>query len=172
MHLLKGPCTAGHTESKLRRTPVLLDKIQFTVILGIIITQVAARFDVLLEQRFLRCKIELGVKKVTTAAAGLSGSTLGASTLNRKAGLGPKATLADYLFHTLKPAWILGVVIWEIERLTLPCQRIDAITHAWPFWIVRPKTLGIWEDINKTKKKRTTLTFDHLGDRNGIISAP
>jgi hypothetical protein len=65
----------------------------------------------LLEQQFLRYKIKPGVKNVTTAATGLSSRMIGVSSLNRKASLGPKATLADYLFHILKPAWILRVVI-------------------------------------------------------------
>ena len=41
--------------------------------------------------------------------------TLEAGAVGRKAMLGPKATLMDYMFHTLEPPWIIGVVIWEIK---------------------------------------------------------
>jgi hypothetical protein len=57
----------------------------------------------------------LGVKKVLTAATGLSLRMLGAKALDREAPLGPKATLANNVFHTLEPPQIIGVVIWKIK---------------------------------------------------------
>jgi len=85
----------------------------------------------------------LYVKEVAAAATGLSLRTLGARALSREALFGPKTTLADDLFHPLKPSQIIGVVIWEIERLLGTCQGIDAIAHAWPLWVVCPEVLWI-----------------------------
>jgi hypothetical protein len=60
-------------------------------------------------------EIKLGVKKVPTAATGLSLRMLGARALDREAPLGPKAVLVDNVFHTLEPPQIIGVVIWKIK---------------------------------------------------------
>jgi hypothetical protein len=125
------------------------------MVLGIVITQMTTRFDILLEQGLLWYEIVLSVKEMATAATAsglsLTGRTLGASALGREASLGPKATLTNDLFHALEPPWIRGVVIWKIKRLSLSCQGIDAITHAWPLWVVCPETLGISGDIDKIK---------------------
>ena len=102
----------------------------------------------LLEQGLLGCKIRLSVKDMATTATGWSLRTLGASTLDREASLGPKAALMDDLFHTLEPPWIIGVVSRKIKRLSLPCQGVDAIAHAWPLWVVHPEMLQILGDIN------------------------
>jgi hypothetical protein len=85
------------------------------MVFGIEVTQMAARFNVLLEQRLLRYEIGLRVKEMATAATGLSLRTLGASALNREAALGPKATLANDLLHTLEKPRIIGVIIWKIK---------------------------------------------------------
>ena len=127
----------------------------------------------LLEQQLLQCEIVLSVKQMSTATMGLSIRTLGAGAVGREATLGPKATLTDYVFHTFEPPQIIGVVIWEIKRLWLPYQGINAIAHAWPFWLVCPETLQILRDINEIKKtfrkKKMRHTFDRLGGRDGII---
>ena len=102
-------------ELELHCIPVLLDEIQLTVVFGVKIAQVAARLDMFLEQRLLQCEVRLRVENVATATAGLSVRTLGASTLNGEACLGPKPTLTDNVLHTFKPPQIVGVVIWEIE---------------------------------------------------------
>ena len=52
---------------------------------------------------------------MSTATMGLSIRTLGAGAVGREAMLEPKATLVDYVFHTLEPPQIIGVVIWEIK---------------------------------------------------------
>jgi hypothetical protein len=109
---------------------------------------VATRIDVLLEQGLLRCEIQLGVKEMVTTTTGWSLRMLGASTLDREASLGPKAVLTDDLFHPLEPPQIIRVVIRKVKGLLLPSQGIDAITHAWPLWVVHPETLGILGDIN------------------------
>jgi len=114
-HLIEGPCMASDTESKLCCTPVLLDEVQLAMVFGIVITQMSTRFNVFLEHWLLQFEIGLGVKDVTTAATGLSLRTLGASTLNRKAPLGPKSALTDNLLHTLEPPQIIGVVIWKVK---------------------------------------------------------
>jgi hypothetical protein len=116
------------------------------VILRIIITQMAARFNVLLEERFLRCEVVLSVKEMPTATTGLSLTcrTLGASALGREASLRPKAVLTDDTFHALEPPRIRGVIIWKVKGLLLAHQGVDAITHAWPLRVVRPETLGIY----------------------------
>ena len=118
------------------------------MVLGVIVAQMATRFDVLLEQRLLQCEVGLSVEEVATTTTGLSLRTFGASALDRKAALGPKATLADNLLHALEPPWIIGVVVWKIKGLSLICQGIDAIAHAWPLRVVRPETLGISGDID------------------------
>jgi hypothetical protein len=102
---------ASNAEPKLCCTSVLLDEIQFAVVLGIIVAQVATRYDVLLEEWLLRCEIVLSVKEMPTATAGLSFRTLGASALNREATFRPKAALADNLLHALEPPRITRVVI-------------------------------------------------------------
>ena len=114
-HLIEGPQTASNAEPKLHRAPVLLDEIQFTVVFGIVITQMPTRFNVFLKQRLLHFEVKLRVKDVTTAATGLSLRMLGASALDREAPLGPKAALANNLFHTLEPPRIIGVVIWKVK---------------------------------------------------------
>jgi hypothetical protein len=40
---------------------------------------------------------------------------LGASAFDEEAGIRPKAALVSNLFYTLKPPWIMGVVIWKVE---------------------------------------------------------
>src|SRR6266849_2517274 len=115
LHLVKGLCMASDMEPKLRCTPILLNKVQFTVVLGIIITQVTTRFDIFLELRFLQYEVGVCVKDVTAAASGLSLRMLGGSALDRKPPLRPKAMLADNLFHSLEPSWMMGVVIWKIK---------------------------------------------------------
>src|SRR6266849_10368976 len=84
LHLVKGLCMASDTEPKLCCTPILLNKVQFAVVLGIIITQVTTRFDIFLELRFLRYEVGLCVKDVMAAASGLSLRMLVASALDRK----------------------------------------------------------------------------------------
>jgi len=82
------------------------------------ITQMPARFDILLELWLLQYKIRLKVKDMAAATAGLSirgFGALGASALSREASLRPKPTLTDDIFHPLKPPRITRVVIWEIE---------------------------------------------------------
>ena len=100
------------------------------MILRVKVTYMAARLDVLLEQRFLRCEVGLSVEKMPTAATGRSLRTLGARALDREAALGPKAALADDALHTLEPPRECGVVIGKIERLAFSCQGIEAIAHA------------------------------------------
>jgi hypothetical protein len=153
LHLTKGPCTARNTVPKLCCTPVLLNKVEFAMILRIEVAQMTMRLDILLEQGLLRYEIELCVKNMPTAASGLSLTcgTLGARAFDREASLGPKSALADDLFHALEPPWIRGVIIWKIKRLPHSRQGIDAIAHAWPLWVVHPEALGILGDIDKKK---------------------
>ena len=68
---------------------------------------------------------------------------------------GPKATLADYMFHSLEPPWVKGMVIWEIKRLQCAGERVDAIAHAWPVRYRRPAAFGSCEGtlLRHTKKK-------------------
>ena len=89
---------------------------------------------------------------MATATAGLSLGMLGASALDGEACLGPKPALTDNVLHTFKPPRIVGVVIWEIERLPFSCQWVDAIAHAWPIQLVRPKALGISGDCKDQNK--------------------
>ena len=65
----------------------------------------------LLEQWLLRCKIMLSVKQMVTATFGLSLRRLAASIVGRKATLGLKAILTNYLLNTLKSPWIIRVII-------------------------------------------------------------
>jgi hypothetical protein len=104
-HLIKGPCTASNVEPKLCSTPLLLNEVQLAMVLGIEVTQVTTRFDILLEKGLLRHEVGLSVKDMATAATGLSltSRTLGASALDREASLGPKAMLTDDVFHALEP---------------------------------------------------------------------
>ena len=68
----------------------------------------------LLEQQLLHCEIMLGIEEVAAATSSLSLRML-ASTVDREASIGPKATLVNDLSHTLEPLWIIGVVIWEVK---------------------------------------------------------
>jgi len=56
----------------------------------------------------------LGIEEVAAATSSLSLRML-ASTVDREASIGPKATLVNDLSHTLEPPWIMGVVIWEVK---------------------------------------------------------
>lgn len=98
---------------------------------------------------------------MAAATADMSPRTLGASTLGRETSVRPKPALADNVLHALEPPRIFGVVIREVERLAVSCRGVDAITHAWPIWVVRPETLGISRDIvrirNKNKKESDAL---------------
>ena len=69
----------------------------------------------LLEKGLLRCSVGLGVKDVAAATTCWSVRTLGPSTLDREASLGPKAMLTDDLFHAFEPPWIVGVIIRKIK---------------------------------------------------------
>ncbi len=63
---------ASNVEPKLHRTPVLLNEVQFTVVLGIVITQVATGFDIFLKQWLLQCEIGLRIEEMVIAATGWS----------------------------------------------------------------------------------------------------
>ena len=52
-HLVNGPCMAGNAESKFCCTPILLNEIEFTVVFGIVVTQMAIQFNILLKQWLL-----------------------------------------------------------------------------------------------------------------------
>ena len=142
-HLLKGPCTASNAETEFRSTPVLLNEVQFTVVLGIKITQVTTRLDMLLKQRLLRHEIGLGVKEMSAATVGLLFGATGTSALGRETALRPKAALANNALHPLEPPWITRVVVGKIERLSLACQGIEAVAHAWAVRNMCPEALGI-----------------------------
>ena len=77
----------------------------------------AARFDVLLEQRLLRDEIRLAKKNMAAAAtcAGLPLRTLQSCALDRETPLGPEAALANNLLHPLKPPRIFGMVLRKIK---------------------------------------------------------
>ena len=68
---------------------------------------------------------------------------------------GPKAPLVDYLFHSLEPPWVKGMVIWEIKRLWRAGERVDAIAHVWPIRYRCPAVFGSYEGmlLRHTKKK-------------------
>src|SRR6266436_4712997 len=109
---------------------------------------------------------------MVTATTGLSLRMLGASTLDRKAHLRPKAVLADNLFHTLEPPQKSGVVFWEVEWLWFACQGgLTPSRMRGPFrWHVQ-RCLGSQRMlIRKKRVQKKEHTFDHLGHRNGIIS--
>jgi hypothetical protein len=72
LHLIKGLCMASNAEPKLCCAPVLLNEVQFTVVLGIVITQVAMGFDIFLKQWLLRCEVGLRIEEMATAAMGWS----------------------------------------------------------------------------------------------------
>ena len=81
---------------------------------GIKVTKVTTRFDNLLKQRLLRSEIELGVKNMVAAAINLLFGIL-ALAVGREISLGPKAVLANNVFHPLEPSQILRVVIGKIK---------------------------------------------------------
>jgi hypothetical protein len=113
LHGLKGSRAAGNAVAKLRCTPVLLNKIQLTVIFWIEVAQVATRFDVLLELWPLRREIRLREENASAAAVGLPFAlrAFEAGAFATQPTWGPKTALADYLLHSLEPAWVKGVVI-------------------------------------------------------------
>ena len=173
LHRFKGPRTASSPELKLCCAPVLLNEIELTMIFWIEVAQVTTRFDVLLKQWFLRHEVSLSEEKMATAATGLSLRTLVASTFNRESRLGPKATLTDYLFHSLKPPWIMGVVIWEIKGLRFLGQGINphraCVAH--PDGVSRSALdLGGASSASIQQNRIKRLTFDHLSGGDGIGS--
>jgi hypothetical protein len=44
---------ASNVESKLHHAPVLFNEVKLAMIFGVVVTQMAMRFDVLLKQRLL-----------------------------------------------------------------------------------------------------------------------
>ena len=103
--------------AELHGTPVLLNEVQLTMIFWIEIAQVAMQFYELLELWLLRCEIQLHEENVPAAAAGLPFAlhAFEAGAFATQPMCGPKATLADDLFHSLEPTWVKGVVVREIE---------------------------------------------------------
>jgi len=147
LHRIEGSRAAGNTVAELRSTPVLLNEVQLTVVFWIEITQVATRFDELLELWLLRCEIRLCKENAPAAAAGLPFTlrAFEAGAFATQPICGPKATLTDDLFHSLEPTWVKGVVVWEIERLWRAGERVDAIADAWPVRYGCPATFGSFE---------------------------
>ena len=78
------------------------------------VTKVTTRFDNLFKQRLLRSEIGLGVKNMVAAAINLLFGIL-AVAVGREIALGPKAVLANNVFHPLEPSRILRVVIRKIK---------------------------------------------------------
>jgi hypothetical protein len=155
---------------KLRRAPVLFNEIELTVIFGIKVAQMAARFDMLLELRLLRDEVGLGEKDMSAATTERPLRAFDTSAFDGESTLGPKAALANDLFHPFEPPGKTRVVIGEIETLALTGRGIDAIAHAWPVRIMCPVTLGI-SDIDKKiaiKKKKKGRTFHHFFGGYGI----
>jgi len=77
------------------------------------------RFNILLELWPLRHEIQLHEEDASTAAVGLWLPFVLRALEPRAFAMqpicGPKATLVDYLFHSLEPPWVKGMVIWEIK---------------------------------------------------------
>jgi hypothetical protein len=68
LHLIECCRVPCHTETKLRRPPVLFDKVKFTMVFWIEIAEMPTRLNQLLKLGFLRDKIGLQ-KKYAPAAA-------------------------------------------------------------------------------------------------------
>jgi hypothetical protein len=104
-HLING-CRALHgTETKFSRTPILLDKIEFAVILRVEITKMAAGLNKFLKLGLVIDKIWLCKEEPPTAAISSTGGAVELVTLCFEPPLSrPQTTLADDLLHPFEPA--------------------------------------------------------------------
>jgi hypothetical protein len=120
LHLINRCHAPCHTETELRRPPILFDKIKFAVIFWIKITEMPARLDQLLKLRLLRD--EVGLQKKDTPATAVSAIRRATKTQalgGKGPSLRPQATLPDDDLHAFEPAGHGGVVFREIKGLRL-----------------------------------------------------
>ena len=116
LHLInccRMPC---HTETELCSPPILLDKIELTVILWVKVAHVATRLNQLLKLGLLRN--EIGLRKENAPATAISaarGATKPRALSKKVSLLGPQTALANDDLHALEPARHGGVVFREIK---------------------------------------------------------
>jgi hypothetical protein len=138
LHLIDRCCAPCHTETELCCSPILLDKIELAVILGVEIAQMSAGLNPLLKLGLLRHKV--GLRKEDTPAAAVSAArgTTKTRALGKKIPLGgPQITFLNDNLHALEPAGHGGVVFREIKWLGFAVWECAA-AHVGAFWVVHP----------------------------------
>ena len=106
------PC---YPETELRRPPILLNEVEFAVILGVEITQVPTRLDQLLKLGLLRGEVGLRKKDAPATAVSVVRGAMKTRALGEEVFLGPQTTLLNDDLHAFEPTGHGGVVFREIE---------------------------------------------------------
>ncbi len=106
-----------HMEPEFCCSPILLNKIDFAVILWVKIAQMAMQLDQLLKLEFLRNEIGLKEKNMLTTAVSVARRAMKAQALGKKisTSFGPQAMLPNNDLHALELARHSRVVLMEIK---------------------------------------------------------
>jgi hypothetical protein len=141
LHLVDGCRAPCHPETELCCSPILFDKIELAMILGVEIAQMTARLNQLLKLGLLRHEVRLREKNAPAAAVIVLRGAAKTRALGKKvSSLGPQTTLPNNDLHALEPAGHGGVVFREIKRLMLAVWEFAA-AHAWAIRVVCPPFL-------------------------------
>jgi hypothetical protein len=87
LHLIDRRRMLCHTKAELCHSLVLFDKVEFTMILGVKVTQVAVRLNQLLKLGLLRHEIGLQKKDLPTAIVSVARGTIKAWALCKEIGI-------------------------------------------------------------------------------------
>jgi hypothetical protein len=138
LHLADRQRVPCHAETKLGRPPILFDKIELTVVLGVEIAKVPMGLNQLLKLGLLIDDIGLQKKYTPATAVSAARRTMKAWALGKEISFGgPQTALANNDLHALEPARHGGVVFSEIEWLGFAIWECAA-AHAWTAMVVRP----------------------------------
>ena len=122
LHILNALCSGGDAISRFGCTPELLNEVELAMIFGVEVTQMATPLNKFLELGSLVCEIRLTKKHAPAATIHVARGALEFVALSGQAVFWPQPPFANDLLHALKPARHGGMIVWEIECLSLPCR--------------------------------------------------
>ena len=140
LHAINCCCAPCHMEMELGCSPVLFNKIEFTVVFWVKIAQMAIRLDQLLKLGFLGHKIWLQEENASAAAVGAARGTVKTQALGEKVSFGPQTLLPNDDLHALESAGHGGVVFGEIEQMQLSIWEC-ATAHVWTVRVVHQEKI-------------------------------
>jgi hypothetical protein len=106
------PCRGAIT--KFDCPQVHFDEVQFTMVLGIKVTNVTTRFHKFFKCRLLVDKIRLAEENPVATAVGTPCFAFESWALGKQS-IPPQPMLPDDQLHAFKPAWHCWVIIFKIE---------------------------------------------------------